>query len=585
MGTFNYEKEQFFLNGEPIQILSGSIHYFRTVPEYWRDRIQKLKECGFNTLETYICWNLHERKEGQFDFTGMLDLGRFIDIANELGLLCIIRPGPYICAEWDYGGLPSWLLTHRDMRIRCMDEKFLEKETRYLDKIFEIIRPRLITNGGNVIMMQVENEYGSYGNDHEYIDFLADYYRKSGIDVPLFTSDGPSNFFFGGGTRKGLLATGNFGSHWKESFEFMKNYYPGNPTMCAEFWEGWFDTWYGPHHRREPDDVAELLDGMLSSGGSVNFYMFCGGTNFAFNNGANKFEVYDPQTTSYDYDAALTETGDLTKRFFEVREVAEKHFGKLPELTVKNLPKKAYGKLELTECARLFTNLDNISAPVKSSYAKTMEELGVDFGFTLYSTQIDYPVVEKLVIDPLRDRAVIFINGEFKGVKERDRRNDEIVIENYAGQVTKIDILVENLGRVNYGTEMWDNEKGLLRGARIAQQQMFGWTMYPLSMDDITGAVYGDALPIKEECPAFIKGNLVIEGSPCDTFIRLDGFHKGFVKVNGFNIGRYWNEAGPQKTLYIPAPVLKEGDNEIVVFELHGCDAPVVEFTDVPDLG
>ncbi len=195
MGTFSYGNEKFYLNGEPIQILSGSIHYFRVVPEYWRDRMEKLKQCGFNAVETYICWNLHERKEGQFDFTGMLDLGKYIDIANELGLLCIIRPGPYICAEWDYGGLPSWLLTHRDMRIRCMDKKFLEKETRYLDKVFEIIRPRLITNGGNIIMVQVENEYGSYGNDHEYIDFLADYYRKSGIDVPLFTSDGPSDFF------------------------------------------------------------------------------------------------------------------------------------------------------------------------------------------------------------------------------------------------------------------------------------------------------------------------------------------------------------------------------------------------------
>lgn len=585
MGTFTYEKDKFYLNGEPFQILSGTIHYFRTVPEYWYDRLEKLKQCGFNTVETYICWNLHERKEGTFDFTGILDLARFVDTANELGLFCIIRPGPYICAEWDYGGLPSWLLTHRNMHIRCMDNEFLKYETRYLDQVFNIIKPRLITNGGNVIMMQVENEYGSYGNDHEYIRYLADYYRNNGIDVPLFTSDGPSDFFFGGGTIDGLLKTGNFGSNWKTYFEFMRNYTPKvEPLMCSEFWEGWFDTWYGPHHRREPDDVAELLDGMLGAGGNVNFYMFCGGTNFAFNNGANEHELYDPQTTSYDYDAALTEAGDLTKRFYEVRAVAEKYFKNLPEITVKNTEKKAYGKLVLTEKANLFDQLDNISTPVKCSYPKSMEELGCDFGFTHYSTVIDYPTEAPLIIDPIRDRALVYFNGKFMGVKERDRRNDDITLKVNRGESVKIDILVENMGRVNYGTTMCDNEKGLIGGARIGQQYMFGWTMYPMNMDDLSGLNYS---PISEKTdnPAFYRGELVIEGKPCDTFLRLDSFHKGFVKVNGFNVGRYWTDAGPQKTLYIPAPVLKEGNNEIVVFELHGSDDNTIEFTDVPDLG
>ncbi len=585
MGEFSYIKDKFYLNGEETQILSGSIHYFRTVPEYWHDRLLKLKQCGFNTVETYICWNLHERKEGVFDFTGILDLARFIDIANELGLLCIIRPGPYICAEWDYGGLPSWLLTHRNMHIRCMDEEFLKYETRYLDKVFEIVRPRLITNGGNIIMMQVENEYGSFGNDHEYIRFLADYYRKNGIDCLLFTSDGPSDFFFGGGTINGLIKTGNFGSHWKESFDFIRSYSDNSePVMCSEFWEGWFDAWYGPHNRRVPDDVAEQLDGMLGAGGNVNFYMFCGGTNFAFNNGANKYEQYAPQTTSYDYDAALTESGDLTKRFFEVRAVAEKYFKNLPEITVKDTPKKAYGKLELKETASLFANLANLSTPVKSSHPKTMEELGADFGFTLYSTEIDYPIQAPLIIEPIRDRALVFVNGEFKGVKERDRQNDEIMINCARGEKVKIDILIENLGRVNYGTEMADNEKGLVRSARLGQQYMFGWTMYPLTMDDISKLEYS---PVAKEisCPSFLRGTLNIEGTPCDSFLELTGFHKGFVKVNGFNVGRYWNDAGPQKTLYIPAPLLKEGENEIIVFELHGYEKPVIEFKDKPELG
>ncbi len=584
MSSFGYNSENFLLDGEPIQILSGAIHYFRTIPEYWHDRLLKLKQCGFNTVETYTCWNLHERQESVFDFSGILDLGKFIDTAAGLGLMCIVRPGPYICAEWDFGGLPSWLLTYRDMRIRCMDRLFLEKEERYLEKIFEILRPRLITNGGNVIMVQVENEYGSYGNDHDYIAHLADFYRKSGINVPLFTSDGPGELYFGGGICKDVLATGNFGSNWQGAFDFMKKYRPDQPLMCSEFWEGWFDSWYSPHHRREPDDVALQLDGMLSAGGNVNFYMFCGGTNFAFNNGANMYDIYCSTTTSYDYDAALTECGDLTKRYHEVRAVAEKHFGTLPELTVTDTPKKAYGRLRLTECAPLFDNLDNISSPTKSAFAMTMEELGADFGFALYTAYIDYPVTEKLFVDPIRDRALIFIDGKFAGIKERDRQNDEILVSNALGEKTRIDILIENLGRVNYGTTMSDNLKGLVNGARIGQQQIFGWTMYPLTMDDISGLKY-TSVCADVDSPAFFKGGLEIKDTPCDTFIRLDNFHKGFVKVNGFNIGRYWTDAGPQKTLYVPAPLLHKGSNEIVVFELHGCDDPSIEFFDTADLG
>ncbi len=580
MKAFDYNSKGFFLSGKPFKILSGAIHYFRVVPEYWEDRLRKLKECGFNTVETYVCWNLHEPKEGLFDFSGMLDLGKYIDTAKELGLMCIVRPGPYICAEWDFGGLPSWLLNYRSMRIRCMDKLFLEKETRYLDKVFEIIRPRLVTNGGNVIMVQVENEYGSYGNDHEYIEFLADYYKKQGIDVPLFTSDGPGELYYGGGSRKNLLATGNFGSNWEGSFGFMKEYYPEYPLMCAEFWEGWFDTWYDPHHRRVPDDVDQQLDGMLSAGGNVNFYMFCGGTNFGFTNGANIYEKYSPTTTSYDYDAILTESGDLTERYFKVRNVIEKHFGKLPPITVADKPKKAYGEVNITETARLFDNLQNITSVIKSAYPLNMEEVGVDFGFVLYSCCIDYKVEEELIIEPVRDRVLIFVNGAYKGVKERDRQNDKVVIKNNCGETTRIDILVENLGRVNYGIHMWDNMKGLVCGARLGQQQIFGWSIYPLPMKELSSLQY--KMPVSQDCPCFCRCAFNIDSEPCDTFLRLDDFEKGFVVINGFNIGRYWTSAGPQKTLYVPAPILKKGINEVIVFELHHIGRKI-EFTDKPD--
>lgn len=584
MSRLTYDKDRFYLDGEPFQIRSGSIHYFRHVPEYWLDRLKKLRAAGFNTVETYTCWNLHERKEGEFDFSGMLDLAKFLDLAAELGLYAIVRPGPYICAEWDFGGLPSWLLTYPNMRVRCMDPLFLEKEKRYLDQIFAILRPRQITQGGNILMVQVENEYGSFGNDHVYLAHLAEYYRACGIDTLLFTSDGAGDWMLGGGTIPGTLAAANFGRRWQEEFGVLKEFRPEQPCMCAEFWEGWFDSWYQPHHRREPDDVAELYDGMLGAGHNVNFYMFTGGTNFGFHNGANDYEKYYPQTTSYDYDAMLTEAGDLAPRFFAIRAVNEKYAGKLPPIDVDNSKKAAYGEIALTQSVRLADALDQISAPVHCAYPMTMEELGADFGFVLYETVVDYAVEDRpLEIEPLRDRVHIFIDGKFAGIKERDRRNDEVRVTVQPGSSVKISLLVENLGRVNYGVTMSDNRKGLPGGARLGQQYLFGWTMYPLTMDDLSGLRFVDGA--QADCPVFLRGELEISGEPADTFIRLPGFTKGFVVVNGFNLGRYWNPAGPQKTLYLPAPILREGQNEIIVFESDGYETPTILSEALPDIG
>ena len=584
MSIFTYDKDGFYLDGEPFQIRSGSIHYFRHVREYWRDRLMKLRAAGFNTVETYTCWNLHERKEGQFDFTGMLDLAHFLDLTAELGLYAIVRPGPYICAEWDFGGLPSWLLNYPNMRIRCYDPLFLEKEERYLDQIFEILRPRLITNGGNILMVQVENEYGSYGNDKKYLTHLADYYKKSGIDTLLFTSDGPNELRMGGGSIPGVLATGNFGSNWKVNFETMKRLYPDQPCMCAEFWEGWFDSLYHPHHRREPDDVAELYDGMLGAGGAVNFYMFCGGTNFAFNNGANYYDKYYPQTTSYDYDAMLTESGDLAPRFWAIREVNEKYAGTLPAVDVSDSPKAAYGQIVLNESADLFDCLEAVSEKKQSAFPLTMEELGADFGYTLYTTYINYQITDQpLIIDPIRDRVHIFVDGVFRGIKERDQRDDEVLITVPEGGRVRVDLLIENMGRINYGDKMEDNRKGLVRSARLGLQYLFDWEMYPMTMEDLSGIKYSEAASFRG--PAFLRGNLHIDGTPCDTFVNTTAFKKGFVVVNGFNIGRYYTGVAPASTMYIPAPLLREGDNEILVFETDGYEKPVLASVDTPDLG
>lgn len=584
MGILTVQGKDFLMDGQKTTIISGSIHYFRVLPEYWEDRLKKLKACGFNTVETYTCWNLHERREGKFDFSGRLDIGKFLDIAKGLGLNAIVRPGPYICAEWDMGGLPSWLLNYPKMNLRCHDRIFLEKVRNYYKALFEYITPRLSTNGGNLIALQIENEYGSFGDDRKYMQAIKEITIENKADCLLFTSDGATKSALGGGMLDNVLATVNFGSKPAENFNVLKKLRPNQPLMCMEYWNGWFDHWYEKHHTRISTDTAQVLDEILSIGASVNFYMFHGGTNFAFTNGANFDGEYRPTVTSYDYDCPVSECGDLTPKYYEVKAVLEKHFGRAPELNVKNLPKKSYGEVILEKAAGLTDNLNNLSKPVENAVPLTMEELEQDFGFVLYSTIINGPLEENpLEIDGLHDRAQIFINGELRGIKERtNRRNDTITIKLEQGERLKLDILVENMGRVNYGPKLMD-KKGIVGGVRVGQRKHFGWTMYPLPLDDIRVLRY-KITDKGVDMPTFLSGRINID-RVADTFVRLDGFTKGVVFVNGFNIGRYWNSAGPQKTLYVPAPLLKKGENNFVVFELEHCDTNKINLTDICDLG
>lgn len=584
MSTFTYKDDKFYLDGEEYTIISGAMHYFRIPREYWYDRLLKLKECGFNTVETYTCWNLHEPQEGVFDFSEMLDLGAYIDIAKALGLNVILRPGPYICAEWEFGGLPAWLLTYKDMYIRCNDETFISKVERYYKELLKIAVPRLCTNGGNIIMMQIENEYGSYGNDHEYMQRIADIYIGNGVDCQLYTSDGATYFMLGGGTLPQYPCVANFGSKPQENFKVLDDFRPNQPRMCGEYWCGWFDHWYGEHHTRNAKELAGLFKDMLDAGASLNFYMFHGGTNFGFMNGANYYDKYEPTITSYDYNALLSEAGDLTPAYYEVRKVIEKYQGKkLPELTVKNSEKKAYGKIELTEKCDIFTAAKLLAKPIHTAAPKFMEEIGQSYGFVLYSTELEGPREDwELNFDAVHDRAVVFVDGKYKGYVERTRHKDTIRIPLKKGQKARLDILCENMGRVNYGNKIMDR-KGLA-GIRFGLQYHFGWDMYSLPMTDLSALEYKPNTG-KTTVAYFLKGNLHIEGTPCDTFIKLDGFTKGIVIVNGFNLGRYYNPAGPQKTLYVPAPILREGDNEVIVFETDKASRGYVTFTDKPKLG
>ncbi len=586
--SFSYNDTEFLLNGEKFTVISGAMHYFRIPREYWRDRLLKLRECGFNTVETYTAWNLHEKREGEFDFSDGLDLAEYIKIAEELGLCVILRPGPYICSEWDLGGLPAWLLSYPDMEIRCLDEEFLSVVSRYYHALFAHIKGHLCTDGGGIIMVQIENEYGSYGDDKEYLRRIEDIYRDCGVDATLFTSDGACYWMLGGGTLPDHLCVANFGSDPEGNFRMLEKFRKDQPKMCGEYWCGWFDHWYEEHHTRSADEIAELFSDMIESGASLNFYMFHGGTNFGFMNGANHGGHYQPTVTSYDYNALLSECGDMTPAYFAVRRKIEEKYGSLPPLTVKDLPKKAYGKVELTESAFILDAVSDISPPIHKAAPKFIEDIGQSCGFTLYSTVVNGPR-ESLDLEytALHDRAVFYIDGEFAGIHERSKRRDRITVPALGfGDSVRVDILVENMGRINYGPEMGKADRKGIVGIRFGQQYHYGWDMYPLPMeyDDISRVKYGKITGGVSRS-SFMRGYFEVEGEPCDTFIRLDDFTHGFVTVNGHNLGRYYTPAGPQKTLYCPAPFLNEGKNEVVVFETDSSSSNVIEFTDTPELG
>lgn len=587
MSKFSYEGKQFLLNDKPITIISGAIHYFRVVPQYWRDRLLKLKACGFNTVETYVPWNLHEPQEGTFNFEGIADLEQFIQIAEELGLLVIVRPSPYICAEWEFGGLPAWLLADSDMVLRCFHKPYLEKVDAYYDVLLPKLKPLLCTNGGPIIAMQIENEYGSYGNDTKYLEYIRDSMIARGIDVLLFTSDGPEDFMLQGGMIDGVLETVNFGSRTAEAFEALNQYQQNKPDMCMEFWNGWFDHWGEEHHTRSSDEVAAELDEMFKLGASVNFYMFHGGTNFGFYNGANN-PKYAPTITSYDYDVPLSEDGEPTAKFYAVRSVIEKHFGLEPLSLPEPIAKKAYGKVSLSESASLLSQLNELGTSSSHAFPVTMEKLGQDYGFILYTTHVSGPRnAAVLHLQDVHDRAIIYLNDEYIGVIERDHQDNQIELAIPEGGA-KLSILVENMGRTNYGPLLRDC-KGITEGVRLGNQFLFGWEIHTLPLNNVEQVQFQQSLEQVNVCgdhntkqPTFYKGIIEIDET-ADTFIHMEGWTKGVVYINGFNLGRYWNR-GPQKTLYIPAPLLNKGSNEIIIFELHETNNASIKLVDKPEL-
>jgi len=560
--TFEIGKGEFLKDGKPIKIISGAVHYFRNPKGYWDDVLQKLVALGCNCVETYCAWNLHEPKPNEFNFEDNLDIAQFIRLAGEKGLMVMVRPGPYICAEWEFGGLPWWLQTIDGMEIRCMNKPYLECFDRYLDKILGIVKPFLITNGGPVIMMQVENEYGYYGDDKEYLDYLYAGYRRRGIDVPLFTSDGSSEWNVLNGTQKDCLCTLNFGTLNEWRFETQQKLYPDQPKMCAEMWDGWFDHWGGESHATtDAEAYAKELDGMLSIG-SANMYMFIGGTNFGFMNGANHKETYEPTVTSYDYDALLTENGSITEKYRLVREVIKKHTGVIPPQIPANRPAASYGTFKPTGFAPLLENLDVLDPnPLSLKVPKPMEDCGQGYGYIAYTTQFKIPVVDKtLYISDIGDRAYIFAGDKLVKVMYVNDEKHTCNINLQVGE--KLTIVVENMGRTNYGSKMM-RKKGIIGRVTVDNAIHFGWTAYRLTMEDLSG------LKFKRDegysSSAFYKYEFEADGEH-DTFLNCNQHTKGFAVINGFNLGRYWH-IGPTHTLYVPKFMLKKGKNQLIVFD------------------
>ena len=569
--------DQFCKDGKPIKLISGAVHYFRNLPETWPDIFEKLRAMGCNCVETYCAWNMHEPKPGTFDFTGRLDIVRFIKEAEKAGLMVIVRPGPYICAEWEFGGLPWWIQREEGLEIRCRNEVYIRYFDRYLDELLGRVRPLLCTNGGPVILLQCENEYGYYGDDREYLSYLRDGYRRRGIDVPLFTSDGGSEDSLLDGTVEGCLPTLNFGSRVEENFKVHDQLFPNCPKVCMEMWDGWFDAWGDEkHHTTDPQVYAGVVRDMLKKG-SLNIYMFIGGTNFGFTSGANHGEKFTPDVTSYDYDALLTECGDVTEKYKAVREVIREATGKeLPPIP-KDREKKAYGKVALTRSAGLLSNLDALSSPIHSDVPRAMEEYGIGYGYIAYRTVLNRDYRDaKLSFESLGDRAQVLVNGKLQGIAYL---NDSLEVTVNAKKGDVLTILVENMGRANFGPKMM-RKKGLPGRVLLGGKIHFSWDVYPLPMTDLSGLSFGGD---EAEAPAFYEGTFTVE-EPADSFLRTDSFKKGFAVLNGFNLGRYW-EVGPQKTLYVPGPLLKKGENTLLLFESDGRKGEAeVEFVNRPEL-
>lgn len=564
--SFAIHDGKFLLDGKPFVIISGELHYPRIPRAYWRHRLKMAKAMGLNAITTYVFWNWHEPEKGKFRFTGDADLVQFLKIAQEEGLYVILRPGPYVCAEWEFGGFPYWLLNEKGLVVRSRDEKFLQYTERYFMEIGKRCAPLQADRGGNLLMVQVENEYGSYGSDKIYMGRIRDMLRKAGFTVPLFTADGPSQM--PAGHIEGALPALN-GDSGPNFLKVIDSVQPGGPYFAPEIYPGWLDHWGEPFIRSSDTNDNHTLEWFVKNDYSINLYMFHGGTNFGFWNGANFGGRFEPHITSYDYDAPLDEAGRPTSEYRLMRETLRRLHPQdnIPEPPPTN-PIVAVPRFTLAEHGSLSSVLPH---PVASEHTRTMEELNQAVGYVLYRTKLKGPMQDKLRLKDLRDYAVVMVNGKTVGTLDRRRNQQSLDLTLPPGEAI-LDILVENGGRINYGELLTDNHKGITQGVWLGEEELKGWQLFSLPMNDPSTA----ALDGKQDtAPTLYKGAFTLAHIG-DTWLDLRGWTKGAVWVNGHALGRYWF-IGPQQTLYVPGPWLKPGENEVVVFEMVGTKSPTLE--------
>ncbi|MEW1833714.1 beta-galactosidase family protein [Microbacterium sp. NPDC079995] len=562
MSTFAIGDRDFLLDGRPHRVISGALHYFRVHPGDWADRIRKARLMGLNAIETYVAWNAHEPVEGQWTETGGLDLGRFLDLIAAEGMHAIVRPGPYICAEWHNGGLPTWLTATPGIRLRRTDAVYQAALETYLRRVYRVVAPRQIDRGGNVILVQIENEYGAYGSDKDYLAELVRVTRDAGITVPLTTVDQPEDDMLAAGSLPGLHLTGSFGSRAHERLATLRAHQPTGPLMCSEFWDGWFDWWGGQHHTTDAATAARELDDLLAAGASVNIYMFHGGSNFGTTNGANDKGRYLPITTSYDYDAPLDEAGDPTEKFHAFREVIAKYAPVPAETPAASARRPQF-------------DVDLVAAPATSASSSALAGIVTfeDAGHTGTLLRYECSLAEgftggTLEIGEVRDHAWVSVDGIRVGSLSRTRHEHALRLP--AGR--HLSILLEEQGRVNYDERLGE-VKGLIGPVTVDGVELAGWTTAPVLLAEAAAA------------PELLVADGAFDlDAPTDLFLDTTGWGKGYAFVGDFLLGRYWSN-GPQRTLYVPAPVTRAGRNRITVVELEQPRPVTARFVAAAELG
>ncbi|MGO9794463.1 MAG: glycoside hydrolase family 35 protein [Terracidiphilus sp.] len=575
--SFRVEGGKFLLDGKPFQIISGEMHYARIPREYWRARLRMAKAMGLNTITTYVFWNFHEPRPGVYDFKGQHDVAEFVREAASEGLLVNLRPGPYSCAEWEWGGFPAWLLKDHGIVVRSTDPKFMQPARNWLMRLGQELAPLQIGNGGPIISVQVENEYGAFGSDHAYMEQIRRDLVDAGFDKAiLYTADNPQ--YIPNGSLPDLPAVINFSpGHARQAFAALQALRPNGPMMAGEWWDGWFDYWGGDHSVTDASAQAKELEWILAQGYSISIYMFHGGTSFGWMNGANMDKTpYEPDVTSYDYDSALDESGRPTQKYFGFRDAIAKATGNVPPPVPAVDPPIAIPAVELKQSASLWQNLPD---RVRTDQLLSMEDLDQAYGYILYRTFVPGAVQGDLVLDQLHDYAKIYVNGKLVG--SLDRRLDQNTLHVDLTQPnTRLDILVENTGRLNFTTAIRGERAGITNQVTLAGKPLSGWQIYSLPMDHPEKIHFQ---PTACTGPCFYRGSLQVD-HPGDTFLDTSQFIKGFVWVNGRPLGRVWN-IGPQKTLYLPGPWLHKGANDVIVFDLEGSPGKSIAGVATPNLG